>query len=259
MPNSISENLNRLNTAKSDIANAITENGGIVEQNDGLEEYPTRITNRFTEVNDTLSILLKGPTLITKSIIQNGTYSAEDDNADGYSEVTVTVPNSYSAQDEGKVVSNNVLVAQTAYPSTITVNDTYDTTLYNSITVNINADSTYNLIVDSSDSSKISDSALYYTVTGTNQLHIFGKVTFVDSYGSAKFNFSKSLSELGITWTTNTKIAISCFDYQYYSGYNPQYYFYNYEKLITKDSTYITIGGTNYGGHILIVAGEVYY
>lgn len=32
------------------------------------------------------------PTLITKQITANGTYSAEDDNADGYSEVTVAVP-----------------------------------------------------------------------------------------------------------------------------------------------------------------------
>ena len=32
------------------------------------------------------------PTLITKQITENGTYSAEDDNADGYSEVTVDVP-----------------------------------------------------------------------------------------------------------------------------------------------------------------------
>ena len=33
-----------------------------------------------------------GPTLITKSITQNGTYSASSDSADGYSQVTVAVP-----------------------------------------------------------------------------------------------------------------------------------------------------------------------
>ncbi len=33
-----------------------------------------------------------GGTLITKTITENGTYSAEDDDADGYSEVTVNVP-----------------------------------------------------------------------------------------------------------------------------------------------------------------------
>ena len=32
------------------------------------------------------------PTLIPKQIAENGTYTAADDNADGYSEVTVNVP-----------------------------------------------------------------------------------------------------------------------------------------------------------------------
>lgn len=31
------------------------------------------------------------PTLVTKQITENGTYTAADDNADGYSEVTVNV------------------------------------------------------------------------------------------------------------------------------------------------------------------------
>lgn len=35
------------------------------------------------------------------------------------------------------MVSNQELVAQTAYPTTVTENDTYDTTNYNSITVNV--------------------------------------------------------------------------------------------------------------------------
>ncbi len=46
-------------------------------------------------------------TLITKSITENGTYSAEDDDADGYSEVTVNVPSSGS--------SSWTKVAETSY------------------------------------------------------------------------------------------------------------------------------------------------
>jgi hypothetical protein len=107
-----------------------------------------------------------GSTLITKNISANGTYNASSDFADGYSQVTVAVPasavdsgtknitangsnqdvvgyaavdvavpNSYSASDEGKVVSNGALVAQTS--DTVTANDTYDTTLINSLTVNV--------------------------------------------------------------------------------------------------------------------------
>ena len=76
-----------------------------------------------------------GSTLIEKSITENGIYNASDDNADGYSKVAVDVPNTYTAQDEGKVVNNGVLVAQTAM--TITQNGVYDTTGINRITVNI--------------------------------------------------------------------------------------------------------------------------
>lgn len=67
----------------------------------------------------------------TKSITANGTgidvYS--------YQYADVAVPNSYSAGDEGKVVSNGALVSQTS--DTVTANDTYDTTLINSLTVNV--------------------------------------------------------------------------------------------------------------------------
>lgn len=66
----------------------------------------------------------------TKSITSNGTHDVI-----GYASASVAVPNSYSASDEGKVVSNGALVAQTS--DTVTANDTYDTTLINSLTVNV--------------------------------------------------------------------------------------------------------------------------
>jgi hypothetical protein len=75
------------------------------------------------------------PVLIEKSVTQNGTYSAQDDEADGYSSVSVNVPNTYAAGDEGKVVSNGALVTQTA--TSTTTNGTIDTTTNNSVTVNV--------------------------------------------------------------------------------------------------------------------------
>ena len=69
-------------------------------------------------------VLVGPPTLIEKSITENGTYNASDDEADGYSSVTVEVANSYSQADNGKVVSNQTLIAQTSYPITVTENDT---------------------------------------------------------------------------------------------------------------------------------------
>ena len=49
------------------------------------------------------------PTLISKSITQNGTYDAEDDNADGYDEVTVAVPASsfIPTYTETQIVDNS--------------------------------------------------------------------------------------------------------------------------------------------------------
>jgi len=76
------------------------------------------------------------PVLETKSVTANGTYTPST-GKDGFSEVTVNVPNSYGAADEGKVVSNGELVAQTARASEITANGTYDTTTNDEVTVNV--------------------------------------------------------------------------------------------------------------------------
>lgn len=70
------------------------------------------------------------------SVTANGDYTPEA-GVDGFYEVHVSVPNSYSASDEGKVVNNGALVAQTARASQITQNGTYDTTQNNEVTVNV--------------------------------------------------------------------------------------------------------------------------
>lgn len=67
----------------------------------------------------------------TKEITSNGT------NIDvaQYAYADVAVPNTYNSGDEGKVVSNGALVAQTS--DSVTENGTVDTTLINSLTVNV--------------------------------------------------------------------------------------------------------------------------
>lgn len=74
----------------------------------------------------------------TKSITANGT----NQDVIGYAAVDVAVPNTYSAADEGKVVSSGALVAQTAHADvTPTASDqTIDTTTNNSIKVKGDAD-----------------------------------------------------------------------------------------------------------------------
>ena len=66
-----------------------------------------------------------------KAITANG--NGQD--VTGYAAVDVSVPNSYTVSDEGKVVNNSALVAQTS--ATYTDNGTYDTTLKNSVTVSV--------------------------------------------------------------------------------------------------------------------------
>lgn len=73
--------------------------------------------------------------LIDKTITANNTYNATDDNANGYSSVTVDVANSYTDSDEGKVVNNGALVVQTS--TSATTNGIVDTTLNNSIDINV--------------------------------------------------------------------------------------------------------------------------
>lgn len=65
----------------------------------------------------------------TKAITANGTVDVAE-----YADAEVNVPNTYAAGDEGKVVNNGALVAQTAHAA-VTVNGTVDTTLNNSVEV----------------------------------------------------------------------------------------------------------------------------
>lgn len=73
-------------------------------------------------------------TLVTLNVSQNGTTNAPSGKA--YNKVVANVQNSYGASDEGKVVSNGALVSQTAHAE-VTQNGTIDTTLNNSVVVNV--------------------------------------------------------------------------------------------------------------------------
>lgn len=73
----------QLDTDLTSIANAIRAKGGTSAQLTFPNEFVTAI-NAISGGG--------GSTLITKTITENGTYTATDDSADGYSEVTVNVP-----------------------------------------------------------------------------------------------------------------------------------------------------------------------
>lgn len=63
------------------------------------------------------------PTLITKTITENGTYSAEDDNADGYSEVTVNVQG--GATPFVPQFTETLIADNTAHASSFTLTEDY--------------------------------------------------------------------------------------------------------------------------------------
>jgi len=72
-----------------------------------------------------------GPTLETLRLTQNGSVSAPSGTA--WDQVEAAIPNSYAAEDEGKVVSGGALVAQGT--ETVRANDVYDTTRVREMTV----------------------------------------------------------------------------------------------------------------------------
>ena len=78
------------------------------------------------------------PDLISKSVSSNGVYKASTFGADGFLEVTVDVGVSLSSADNGKVVRNGSLVAQTSIQATM--NGTYDTETYNLVVVSVPVD-----------------------------------------------------------------------------------------------------------------------
>lgn len=121
------------NTYRSSDEGKVVQNSELVPQTDRTitanGRYNTT-TNKQVVVN-----VDDNPTLVDKSIDANGIYDPASDDADGFAQVTVSVPNTYDASDEGKVVDDGALVAQTG--KNISTNGTHDTTTNNQVVVNV--------------------------------------------------------------------------------------------------------------------------
>ena len=117
------------------IENQTLENiaAAIREKTGNLVLYtPSEMAEAIRNIQNTSEVIL-----ISKTISENGTYRIENESpaVTGYSRVIVDVPNTYTANDNGKVVVNQALTAQTEL--LITENGNYNTTSNNSVVVNI--------------------------------------------------------------------------------------------------------------------------
>lgn len=74
---------------------------------------------------------------ICNSLVVKGIENAQEHGFDDFANDILNIDNQYSLEDEGKVVSNGQLTSQTSL--NITENGEYDTTLNNSISVNVSS------------------------------------------------------------------------------------------------------------------------
>lgn len=108
----------------------MADNNTLPEPKLRTEKYLNAIANNTAGGGGETAIIKK-----SKTITANGTYSALNEDFDGYEQVIANVPNSFTPADEGKVVDNGHLVAQTS--TSALQNGTINTTTNNEVVVNV--------------------------------------------------------------------------------------------------------------------------
>ena len=111
------------------------------------------------------------PTLATKQITANGTYAAEDDNADGYSEVEVAVPREITKLVDGTITEYVDDEVSTIMPYTF----------FNRLSLNI-------IQFDNAVTIGISAFSFCPLIHPVGSPHIFPNILSIDSEGFARYN-----------------------------------------------------------------------
>lgn len=164
----------------TDIADAIREGLASTES----LEFPDDFINGIEDLGGGIT-----PTGTKEIAVTVNTTSTTDIETYKYVKIVSNVPNSYSAEDEGKVVQTGTLVAQSAM--TALTNDTYNTTLYNSVVVAVP-----NTYANSDEGKVVSNGALVSQASTT--------VTTNDTYDTTLIN-SVTVNVSGGVTPTGTK------------------------------------------------------
>ena len=157
----------------------------------------------------------------TKNINSNGTHDVTQ-----YASANVQVPNTYAAADEGKVVNDGTLVAQTS--RNIDTNGTYDTTTNNEVTVNVSgggvtlAPMDYSVTLTNKRSGNVSFNKIFYNSASL----IHAAAANINANASATFNNMLTDGEHIWFCTSNSITNIK------YNGENATYSSYNNRNVM---------------------------
>lgn len=154
------------------------------------EENQTWIRQNTGNINPTGAI----------SITSNGTGI----DVASYATANVSVPNTYVAGDEGKVVDNGELVAQTS--TTKTSNGTYDTTLNNEVEIDV--PNTYT----AGDEGKVVDNGTLVAQTSTS---VSSNNTYDTTlYSSVEVAVPLPSGNTSVSYDTNGEYTVDVTDYE---------------------------------------------
>ena len=138
MPNNFDKLFNQ--AQGNELINALKGIKSSLDVNYPLETVNVTLSNNAQNITPSENyyglgqVNVPGMNLSDMTILVNGNYDPVTSGLDGYGKLNVNVP-TWSQADEGKVVSNNALVPQTNRE--VNANGTYDTTLNNSVLVNV--------------------------------------------------------------------------------------------------------------------------
>ena len=192
-------------------------------------------------IAENLTKLQAARTSIADAIVQKGGTVSQGDGFEDFPDDIASITNTYTASDEGKVVSNGVLVSQGS--DTVTQNGTVDTTLISSLLVNVGegeGTAVTHLTTENYDSADLYliEAELQYYVTGrvyktdNNSFDIIfpsdfdmAKLAVIGDYFSVMYYANSRYNYLAVTQTIMpdyNKIRIS-------GGYQNQH---NYFMLV---------------------------